>query len=855
MSIRVRPPKLAMAPRGGGIKPPFFALSRIGQAIKSVYRHDRIDDTLTFATPIWLPDDFEFELSFTQHTMVRANGNNQVIVHALVGSAPRPLLFYNSWGNVNGRLGTYNSTGCRSDGSILGYPGFTYSIEPNVPYTVRYRRVAGDLYGELVLPSGEVIQSSRAITSDPGVYQIIGPSPLPTGSERADVSYHRMRIWNRGTRENGVLVGDWDFSNKSGLFLNAPAPETNMVNFANVVWESSSERKVFSNGIGYKTHDTWGQRAWRLPISLEWSRTYVVEMDTTGWPEGHLGRLLLNYTGVAPANAPFDEVAKTVFDLSSSYYGSYTSARVRNGILRFVFTTGPGTGLMPGASISVRGHGSDDMRVSTVTNFKVYPAYEMLGPELIRNPTLTDLSGTYAQAGGVLSSESGALRCDFLADTQSGVDLYLASGIELIPGRYYKLECDVLSLTTPIRMGVRLFAPSWSTTSFVNIAAARQKVELIFCARAGNYHVTFRPVLATAGSFVIDNITLRELSHFRNYAVLGNSNADRWADLPIGREISRPNAFYDCDGVDDRGQFSGRLINPDGNIDLLIWTGSALKSTQVIISQSLSANIASREFQLWTAANTTQLYMLVGGASAHFVGNVQPERQYRIVYHGSTVQLFDADGQLVRTSNYVRGAVREPDAKTNLACNADGASFVNLFRGPFKGIEVNGLRYPINQRGQSIQLPYPAMLGAELITQEILIAPAVKGTQWSYEGNGRWKYVGDGSANTLRFLTSAAHPVAGYLEFEVESYSGTGQMRCSSSFAPANQFGNVFSGVGIKRYFYTAFENGVMVEFQRLGADMVVSCVIKNISFKPLGSVIPLVLFNTNPDRWKDINV
>jgi hypothetical protein len=89
------------------------------------------------------------------------------------------------------------------------------------------------------------------------------------------------------------------------------------------------------------------------------------------------------------------------------------------------------------------------------------------------------------------------------------------------------------------------------------------------------------------------------------------------------------------------------------------------------------------------------------------------------------------------------------------------------------------------------------------------------------------------------------------MEFEVESISG--QMRCTSGFNPPNTVGTVFNTVGVKRAYYTSFSSDTQFEFCRNNSGAVVSCIIKNISFRPLGTCNPMQLINTTSDRWQQV--
>jgi hypothetical protein len=132
----------------------------------------------------------------------------------------------------------------------------------------------------------------------------------------------------------------------------------------------------------------------------------------------------------------------------------------------------------------------------------------------------------------------------------------------------------------------------------------------------------------------------------------------------------------------------------------------------------------------------------------------------------------------------------------------------------------------------------------------VLENPVAKGTQWTYLGEGRWQYVGDSSLNALQFSQFTEQPDAGYLEFEVESYSGSGLMTCSVSGSNNNGAG-IFTSTGIKQYLYKdkGINNNNTVQFKRNSGS--ITCIIKNISFKPLGTCNPVTLSNTTSENWE----
>lgn len=318
---------------------------------------------------------------------------------------------------------------------------------------------------------------------------------------------------------------------------------------------------------------------------------------------------------------------------------------------------------------------------------------------------------------------------------------------------------------------------------------------------------------------------------------------------------------YNFDGIDDRGQLAFRAINPDGDNTFEFWSPISLSVFTVMIAQNITATPASREFQI-SCDGASQLTVLFGGNTSILLTaalGFKPSTKYGLTLIGNTAQVFEGglDGTLVRTVPFTRGSSREPTAPTLIGCRANGAGlFAGFFQGIHRDVKINGVLWPISDRNQSIQLPSPTGLGAELITQSVLENPFIKGSQWTYLGSGRWQLVGDGNVNTLEFFAASGpnQPTAGYFEFEIESISGT--MTCVVS-ASGTDSSATFNTIGVKRYYYTKQgntgnpTNGNLIQLKRLSG--VVSCVIKNISFKPLGTCNPLTLVNTTPDRWQEV--
>jgi hypothetical protein len=330
---------------------------------------------------------------------------------------------------------------------------------------------------------------------------------------------------------------------------------------------------------------------------------------------------------------------------------------------------------------------------------------------------------------------------------------------------------------------------------------------------------------------------------------------------PVMRSVlggARQCFAYNFDGIDDRGVLANRAINIDGDNTFEFWTPTVLTPNVGIISQNIASPLASREFELGLSGSSA-LQVVYGGVNTAIYSvalGMKPETRYGLTLIGTTAQIFEGglNGTLVRTATFTRGAAREPTAQTLIGCRGNGAgSFANFFQGLQYDIRINGTLWVMSDRDQAIQLPTPTGLGAELITQSVLENPAVRGSQWTYLGAGRWQYVGDGSFNELRFLDFPSQPDQGFVEFEVESISG--QMRCAVN-AINNPVQSLFSSVGVFRYAYTTKNNpgatnGNCLSFIRNSG--VVNCIIKNISFKPLGSSNPMQLINTTSDRWQQV--
>lgn len=317
------------------------------------------------------------------------------------------------------------------------------------------------------------------------------------------------------------------------------------------------------------------------------------------------------------------------------------------------------------------------------------------------------------------------------------------------------------------------------------------------------------------------------------------------------RTFARLRWALNFDGVGIRGQLANRAINPDGDIDIE-WTQLGV-ANGVIVSQCISSTGSLREvFLRW---NSGMLDFQIGGNVIVAISdNVSiSSGNWRLTYIGSAITV-RRNGVVVLSLNRGRGASREPSAQTVVGARLNNSSYLEFLSGIILNLKINGTLWPIAESTQSIQLPEPSGLGAELLTPMLIENPAIVGTQWTYLGNGRWQYVGDGTLNILQFINSSSQPDSGYLEFEVESFSGTGSMACATT-ASGNPVNPTFNTVGVKRYYFTTKgeSSGNAVQFKRQSGTC--SCVLKNFSFKPLGTCNPLTLANVTSANWEDLEI
>ena len=295
---------------------------------------------------------------------------------------------------------------------------------------------------------------------------------------------------------------------------------------------------------------------------------------------------------------------------------------------------------------------------------------------------------------------------------------------------------------------------------------------------------------------------------------------------------------YDFDGVNDFAQFAEPVqLAGDYVIEFTVnssdWSGT--EGRRVFGTAGAPNNRAFFRYEVSTQGFKFHPDFSTGGE--RFLPITPADNQdyrFRIEKAGSVLTLSElTTGQ---TDS------RETDSD-NGVIEIVGGHLSNRFIGVIKDFRINGHLYPINDPTSNIQLAEPSGLGAELITQHVLENPSFADPAWVYLGEGRWS-AENLSLGSLRFFPVSDNP-NGFLEFEIESI--TGLLTCTVSAVA----GSVFNSVGVKRFFYTEDVNANKIEFKRAAGT--ISCIIKNISFKPLGTANPLTLVNTNSERWSKI--
>lgn len=477
-----------------------------------------------------------------------------------------------------------------------------------------------------------------------------------------------------------------------------------------------------------------------------------------------------------------------------------------------------------------------------------------LGAELFANPSLSNEASGWGRINATAVNEGQFLR---LINTTPAAG-FIFQTITTVAGVKYVVRVNsAIATGTALRITINSGGSAAYTGSISNknIVASEigQQLFLEFEAISSQTTIGFFVNGATVGnSVVISKVEVKPLGTC-NPMTISNAASTNWMQV-VDDYVSKFRKVLRLDGIGVRGVTGVRAINPDGDIDIEWTQQSQLKADgNVIVAQCIHGTNINQEFRITERADGV-LELIVGGAvntAINAASGYERNGKYRLVLVGNTLSFYKNGAVLVSTS-FTRGTAREPSAVTQIGVRGE-SSKINYFIGLLYNVKINGTLWPIADSTQSIQLPEPSGLGVELITPTVLENPQIVNNQWTYLGDGRWQYIGNGSANVLAFIGAGSQPSAGFVEFEVESISG-GVMRCSLSATVNNASDPLFSTTGIKRYFFTSRDSTNAFQFAR-NTSTAITCIIKNISFKELGTLNATELvangtFNAGTAGW-----
>ena len=172
------------------------------------------------------------------------------------------------------------------------------------------------------------------------------------------------------------------------------------------------------------------------------------------------------------------------------------------------------------------------------------------------------------------------------------------------------------------------------------------------------------------------------------------------------RPLQQQQCFaINLNGSSSYGQFASRLHNPDGDNTYEFWTPAVLSGSQMIITQTNQATLASSEFRLFT--NGGQLRIVRGGTETTLVSSgLQAFTRYVLTQIGNAATVTQGE-TVIASVTALSGAAREPSAPTRLGVRSSGGSLVNFFAGLFPDVRINGNYYPLDAKGQAIQNAVP----------------------------------------------------------------------------------------------------------------------------------------------------
>ena len=183
---------------------------------------------------------------------------------------------------------------------------------------------------------------------------------------------------------------------------------------------------------------------------------------------------------------------------------------------------------------------------------------------------------------------------------------------------------------------------------------------------------------------------------------------------PEGLEYLNINLLgvYSLNGTDNVIELENRVINPDGDNSMDFFSPDALASSQTIIAQNISSTSGSREFQLYVdTAGTLQL--IFGGVTSQICTAAQgfePNKHYWLTLTGTSFTLAETtDDNIIRSGSFIKGAAREPSAKTTVGARTNGS--IGVYAAYFNGLQynvgINGTRWDMTARNQAVQVSSP----------------------------------------------------------------------------------------------------------------------------------------------------
>lgn len=464
-------------------------LTRVAEALRSAYSFDGVDDRGQLAFRAINPDG-DIDIEWTQdHT-----GNAGVIVSQCASASIAAQEFrLTHLAGVNLEL-------------IVG--GVWRKV--TAPRTGQYRLL---LVGNRLQLFRNGVQTyddifTRGAAREPAAVTSIGWRP---DTDRYIGTIYNLRI-------NGILYPIADHNQAIQL----PSPKglgPELINLTNIIWDSaSSDTFVSGDSFGFTALDTWGQRSFRIPITIQANVPYLFDIEVTGgYSEGGMIRVTLNdkLGDGAPHVTPVTVGAggNTPFDVSSAYYGSYRDfGRVTNGRVRGIIMVPNATNL--NWFIGLRAQNNQNGRVVRLRNLTMRPLWAVTATELwVGRNMINANNATTTTVNSGVSWTVNRTGTSVPADGCRSTDF-----TNLIVGELYLFT---IASTAPVVLA--LYDGSF------NMIAQAQSNALIFRAVAVN-KLYVSPVPQNQ-QVSLTSASVRKLDSLCNPLTLINTNPDRWQEV------------------------------------------------------------------------------------------------------------------------------------------------------------------------------------------------------------------------------------------------------------------------------------------------------------------------------------